>query len=234
MVSSSVFSPSYPTRSTTFLKSLRRQGTTDDHIDDTGPNGSRHSPPQAAVPLKVIVVGAGLGGLATAIALLRRGHSVTILEQASALGIQIPSNSNRILLSWGLGSYLEGKAVEPEGMTFRRWENGKPIGYTKLVPEFRQNFGSPYYVVHRAHFHDAMHKLALQLGVHIEVASRVVSFNAEEAKVEVASGKTYSGDLVVAADGQSHLLHCLNHARSVSNEMGRSEVYGSQSDIERT
>jgi salicylate hydroxylase len=45
-------------------------------------NGVRGTP----LRFKVIVVGAGLGGLATAIALARKGHAVTVLEQASALG----------------------------------------------------------------------------------------------------------------------------------------------------
>jgi salicylate hydroxylase len=53
-----------------------------------------HNPPElkkraitsAKVPLKVVIVGAGLGGLATSIALARRGHKVVVLEQATQLG----------------------------------------------------------------------------------------------------------------------------------------------------
>ena len=56
----------------------------------------RHS----KVLLKAIVIGAGIGGLATAVALRRRGHDVTVLEQADKLaevgaGIQVPPNSSR-------------------------------------------------------------------------------------------------------------------------------------------
>lgn len=114
----------------------------------------------------------------------------------------MPSNSSRILLDWGLGPFVKGKVVEPLGMTFRRWENGKPIGYTKLVPDFRQNFAAPYYVVHRADFHQAMHKLAVALGVNIKVKSRVIRHDAETASVELEDGKKYTGDLVIAADGK--------------------------------
>jgi NADPH-dependent 2,4-dienoyl-CoA reductase/sulfur reductase-like enzyme len=45
-----------------------------------------HNLQQATVPLSIIIVGAGLGGLAAAISLARRGHSVTVLEQAPELG----------------------------------------------------------------------------------------------------------------------------------------------------
>src|ERR1051326_2377965 len=63
--------PSYPTNSLKFIKAVRDEST-------------RTEP--AKVRLIVVVVGAGLGGLATAIALARRGHTVTVFEQAPALG----------------------------------------------------------------------------------------------------------------------------------------------------
>lgn len=63
---------SHPTRSLQFLRGLNEQETKE--------------PIQAKVKLQVIVVGGGLGGLACAIALVRRGHTVTVLEQAVQLG----------------------------------------------------------------------------------------------------------------------------------------------------
>jgi len=124
-----------------------------------------------------------------------------ILFQVGA-GIQIPSNSSRILLKWGLGPFLGDKVVKPMDISFRRWEDGKVIGHTKLVPDFQDNFGAPYYVVHRAHFHDALHQLALKLGVEVKVASKVNLYDSENGTVKTQDGKTYSGDLVIAADGQ--------------------------------
>jgi salicylate hydroxylase len=87
-------------------------------------------------------------------------------------------------------------------MSFRRWDSGDVIGYTKLVPDFRDNFGAPYYVVHRAHFHAALHERALQLGVEVRVNSRVVGYDLEGPSVELENGPVVGADLVVAADGK--------------------------------
>ena len=87
-------------------------------------------------------------------------------------------------------------------MTFRRWQDGSPIGYTKLVPDFKQNFDAPYYVVHRAHFHMALYKRALELGVDVRVASRVEQYDLDAPSVELQTGEVLSADLVVAADGE--------------------------------
>jgi salicylate hydroxylase len=156
------------------------------------------------------VVGAGLGGLATAIALARKGHSVTVLEQASRLGevgagIQIPPNSSRLLLEWGLGPFLGDKTVEPEGISFRRWQTGRVIGYTKLVPEFRKSFDAPYYVVHRAHFHDALYRRAIELGVNVLINHKTIDYNDAAPSVTLANGEVLNADLVVAADGVNSL-----------------------------
>lgn len=63
--------PSYPTNSLDFLHSTQENGNLD--------------VAQSHISLKIIIVGAGLGGLATACALARRGHYVTVFEQANQL-----------------------------------------------------------------------------------------------------------------------------------------------------
>ncbi len=72
---SSYPTPTYPTRSLEFLTKL---------MHDQEPKTK--VPLQAQVTLRIIIVGAGLGGLACAIALARRGHKVTVLEQTAQLG----------------------------------------------------------------------------------------------------------------------------------------------------
>lgn len=113
----------------------------------------------------------------------------------------MPSNTTRLLLKWGLGPFLDNRLVEPEGISFRRWKDGSFIGYTKLVPDFREKFKAPYYVVHRAHLHDSMRLLAVELGVEIKTASKVTSYDAEAPSLTLQDGASYAGDLVVASDG---------------------------------
>ncbi|KAL2837449.1 hypothetical protein BJX68DRAFT_280196 [Aspergillus pseudodeflectus] len=166
------------------------------------------------ITLKIIIVGAGLGGLSTAIALATQGHQVTVYEQAPELGevgagIQIPPNSARLLIKLGVGPYLAKCATEPEGMTFRRWENGQPIGYTQLIPGFRQTFDAPYYVIHRADFHSALVQRARDLGIEIKLGCKVVDYDLSRRGIQLQSGECFEADLVVAADGIKSLARSL-------------------------
>ncbi|KAJ5299049.1 hypothetical protein N7476_010606, partial [Penicillium atrosanguineum] len=183
--------PSYPSNCLYFLRSI------EDSVPESARNGEQ---------LNVVIVGAGLGGLATAIALAQKTHHVTIYEQAHQLaevgaGIQIPPNSTRLLLKLGLGPYLEKYVTEPESVLMRRWQNGKVIGRTRLDPDFKREFDAPYWVIHRAHFHEAMHALAVDLGVVVNLASKVVSYDVDGPTVSLENGSTIFADLIVAADG---------------------------------
>ncbi|KAH8700322.1 hypothetical protein BGW36DRAFT_415423 [Talaromyces proteolyticus] len=194
----SVFeTPTYPTNCLYFLQ---------DHMQVRIPP----SPNRKSQLLDIVIVGAGLGGLATAIALAQSGHRVKVYEQASVLGevgagIQIPSNSMRLLAELGLEPYLKDHATEPKAIYFRRWQNGKTIGMTKLIPEFRQTYNAPYYVIHRADFHSALHKRALDVGVEIKLGSRAVSYNADTSTITFENGSVVTADLIVAADGVKSL-----------------------------
>lgn len=71
---------SYPTKSLEFLRRLNGASDEGRGVQDTS------RAPRARTTLKVVIVGAGLGGLSAAVALARSGHSVEVLEQAPALG----------------------------------------------------------------------------------------------------------------------------------------------------
>lgn len=79
--------------------------------------------------LHIVVIGAGLGGLATAISLARHGHMVHVYEAGTNLselgaGIQVPPNATRILDRWGLREALERRATEPNSDCLRRYSDG--------------------------------------------------------------------------------------------------------------
>ncbi|KAM0097284.1 hypothetical protein ACP6JE_008201 [Aspergillus fumigatus] len=189
----SLTTPTYPSNCLQFAKTL--EGALPDVPKPTGNVG-----------LNILLVGAGLGGLATAIALTQAGHKVTIYEQTPMLGevgagIQIPSNSTRILFKLGLEPYLKPYVTEPESISFRRWQNGAVIGKTRLLPDFIDNFQAPYYVIHRADFHSALCRKANDMGIDIRLGARVVDYDPVLGSITLKDGTSHRGDLVVAADG---------------------------------
>ena len=79
-----------------------------------------------------IIIGAGLGGLAAGLALLRAGYAVRIFEQSPVLGevgagIMITPNSAKVLMHLGLGPAIKARAVEPEASVYRRYDSGEEI-----------------------------------------------------------------------------------------------------------
>lgn len=97
----------------------------------------------------IIIVGGGIGGLAAAIGLARYSHRVTVLESAPQLnevgaGIQIPPNSTRVLMSYGLRDQFLEKVEWPRNILIRRYDSGEVIGQTPLHPAMSTTYGAPY------------------------------------------------------------------------------------------
>jgi salicylate hydroxylase len=197
---------SYPSNSLNFLQHLSPQSSSQPNTVKEEPNPNITLPANSTIKMNIIISGAGLGGLATAIALRHHNHNVTIFEKTASLtevgaGIQIPPNSSRLLLKWGLGPYISGKATEPGEIRMRRWEDGSILSTTKLCPYFRERYGAPYYVVHRANLQMAMRDLAVELGVKIRLGAGVKAYGKGVGEVVLENGEVHGADLVVAADG---------------------------------
>lgn len=129
-----------------------------------------------------------------------QGNNILICEQSGA-EVHVPSNAAHLLERWGVGPFLADKTFEPSDIILRRWEDGRPIGNTRLIPDFRESFGAPYYVVHRVHFHEVLYERAKELGVDVRVNSKVVKYDLKAPAVMLEGGKISRADLVVAADG---------------------------------
>jgi len=96
-------------------------------------------PIKAQKQLKVLVVGTGITGLTTALALSLAGHIVTIYEAAHSLtevgaGLQIAPNASRILARLGVLDQVMEKANILEGLSLRKWEDDVEIGRAPLMP----------------------------------------------------------------------------------------------------
>lgn len=162
---------------------------------------------KASLALDIIVVGCGIGGLASAFCLTQAGHRVTIVESSRVIGeigagMQLSPNTTRLLNKWGLGKHLDEIAVRPEGVAYRRYSTGERIGFTKWGTALERDYGAPYYHIHRADMHKLLHDL-VSPHVTILLGSAVVGCNpgAASPSVTLASGKTMMADLIVGADG---------------------------------
>jgi len=157
--------------------------------------------------LKVLVVGGGIGGITTVLALRQRGVDVQLYEQAAAFGqvgagLQISSNAAKILLKLGLGEALKQVATYPEGRDYRGWDTAERLYYTPLGQKAEAHFGSPYYAAHRAELLDVL-LTGLTDRSGIILGSRVmrVDQDANGVTLTLANGETAHGDILIAADG---------------------------------
>jgi salicylate hydroxylase len=160
----------------------------------------------------VIVVGAGLGGLAAGIAIRLTGrYAVLVLESAAELqeigaGIQVSPNCTRLLERWGIARYLEGKAVMPACSRVCRWRDGAILSQARVGEDLQARFGAPYWHVHRADLHSALLRRLEDLGGVLRTASHVVDANTAgdyrgQSSVTLRTGEVLACDFVVGADG---------------------------------
>ena len=95
-------------------------------------NGTANSSPPRS-KFRIVVVGAGIGGCAPALALARKGHEVQVLEVREELselgtGLQISPNGAKILCAWGLREVFEKKCSMPPWVEYRSYDTGEQLG----------------------------------------------------------------------------------------------------------
>lgn len=156
--------------------------------------------------MRVIIIGAGIGGLVAALTLRRAGVEVEIFEQAVALreigaGIQISPNGSRILERLGLTRSLRRYGVRPLAVQIRRWDNGRILIRQLLRDECERIFGAPYYHFHRAELLDLVAAALPQEIIHLDHRCIAIRQYADRAEVKFHSGLVADADLVVGADG---------------------------------
>lgn len=156
--------------------------------------------------MKAIVIGGGIGGLSSAIALRKVGWDVTVFEQNEGLaesgaGIVLAANAMRALRVLGTAERIR--------------EEGAPVGVAELrtwtgsllasLPVEKQaiRYGTPSYLIHRGNLQSILYSHALDLGVSIQLGKRLVELIESHAGVEArfTDGTSANSELLVAADG---------------------------------
>jgi salicylate hydroxylase len=158
---------------------------------------------------KILIAGAGLGGLVAALALLRDGHQVVVFEQAKQLGevgagLQLSANATRVLSLLGIDDAVRSVASVPAGKQVRLWNTGQTWKLFDLGQQSIAEYGHPYYTLYRPDLHatlvDAVRKLAPES---IILGAKVAGFEqrADGVTLTLEDGRSFEGDLLVGADG---------------------------------
>jgi salicylate hydroxylase len=154
----------------------------------------------------VLVVGGGIGGLANALALSRKGLRVRVLERAPEFGevgagLQIAPNCTRILDSWGLLDEVLSLGVQPANLVMRDAVDGSVLTRLDLA-DARRRYGSPYVVIHRSDLHGTLLRACRAAGVDLVNDVHVTGYEHVDGggTVVSASGRV-TAPVVLAADG---------------------------------
>jgi salicylate hydroxylase/6-hydroxynicotinate 3-monooxygenase len=159
-----------------------------------------------AKPLKVAIIGAGMGGLATAAALRRVGIEVMIYEQASQFvrlgaGIQVGCNAMKVLRGLGLEQRMRSQSFYPRSWNNRDWRTGE-VKFDMIFGESaEQKFGAPYLLAHRGDLHAALASAVPDELVTLGHKLIGLDQTGEGIRLSFANGATAMADAVVGADG---------------------------------
>ncbi|KAL4745753.1 hypothetical protein BDW72DRAFT_211074 [Aspergillus terricola var. indicus] len=175
--------------------------------------------------MKVIIVGAGVGGLAAGIGLRRKGHDVQIFERSSLLrevgaAINVCPNASQVLSQWGF-NFKRSRMVtarshlRASGITLQ-------TDFTATYPDFTPLYGGPWLMAHRVDLHSELRRLAVDpegLGKPVELVLRadVLDYNADDGSITLRDGSIHFADLLVAADGvhSSAIRHVVGYPTPV-------------------
>lgn len=158
---------------------------------------------------KVIIAGAGIGGLTLALALMRRGLDVTVYEQAEELGqlgagVQISPNGTRALADLDILNDLVRMSSEPDVKKIRLWNTGQEWPLFDLGPDCVAQYGFPYLMIHRGDLHSLLLSAVRKLKPDaIRLGSRLLELFQDSRGVTAlfANGSRASGTVLVGADG---------------------------------
>ena len=157
----------------------------------------------------VLLVGGGIGGLAAALGLAQAGYEVDLFEQAADLGeigagIQLGPNAFTAMDALGCGPRARARAVYTDALIMLDALDESVVGKVPVGDSFREYFGNPYAVIHRADIHLSIYEeTQVHQSIRIHTDARIVSVEVSEhgACVRDHNGQEWNGAAVVGCDG---------------------------------
>jgi salicylate hydroxylase len=158
--------------------------------------------------LRVLIAGAGIGGLTAALALLRRGIDVDVYEQAAELrevgaGLQLSANGTRVLDALGVAAPLQALSCEASGKEVRLWNTGETWKLFDLGAVSIERYGFPYLTVYRPDLLGVLRDAVLaqkRAAIHLGAKCTGFTQDADGVTLQTESGSA-RGDALVGADG---------------------------------
>jgi len=163
---------------------------------------------------QVIVVGGGIGGLAAALVLARLGIKVELLEQSETIGeigagIQLGPNAFAALDALGVGAAARSRAVFIDSLTLMDAVDATEVVSVDVGNSFRNRFGNPYGVIHRADIHlSILEAVEHHPLIRFRTSTRVqrLEQDASSATVVDQHGERYRADAVIGCDGVKSVI----------------------------
>jgi len=163
---------------------------------------------------QVLVAGGGIGGLAAALALVRQGFEVKVLEQSPEIGeigagIQLGPNAFHAFDALGVGDKTRARAVFTDCMVMHDALDEYQVGRIPTGEAFRQRFGNPYAVIHRVDVHHSLLEGAQETGkVEFLTSTRMERVEQDDEGVTVfdQKGNAHRGLALIGADGVKSVL----------------------------
>jgi 6-hydroxynicotinate 3-monooxygenase len=156
--------------------------------------------------LRIVIVGAGLGGLVAGALLQQRGYNIRLFEQAPEFarlgaGINLGPNVMKVLRAIGVEDRLLEVGLRPQSWLSREWNTGRVMHDYPLRDAAEAKFGACYMLIHRGDFHEILSE-AVTPGT-IEFGKRMTSLSQTSSAVRIGfeDGSDVEADLVIGADG---------------------------------
>jgi len=152
------------------------------------------------------IVGAGIGGLAAAIALRRAGHDVIVFEQAKQFArvgadINLTPNAVRAMDGLGIGEAARVTAARPSHRISRSYDSGEETSRLEMAETAEQKYGAPQLTIHRADLLAALAELFPAERVQLGKRAQKIVQNDEGVEVSFEDGSVAKLAALLGADG---------------------------------